>query len=101
MASRLELQALLVDLLGSSNVYFQPPPSKQMQYPCIVYKRDYTWKTHSGNKPYTIVKRYSVTVIDKDPDSLIPDKIAQLSMSEFERFFAADGLNHDVYNVYF
>lgn len=37
MANRLDLQALLEDLLGSRNVYYQPPESVKMNYPTIVY----------------------------------------------------------------
>ena len=37
MANRLDLQALLEDLLGSRNVYYQPPESVKMNYPAIVY----------------------------------------------------------------
>lgn len=101
MAPRLSLQALLTALLGSSNVYFQPPPSLAMNYPCIVYKRDDVNTEFADNKPYKHKKRYQVTVIDRDPDSVIPDKVAALPMCVFDRFFTADNLNHDVYNLYF
>lgn len=101
MAPRLSLQTLLTALLGSSNVYFQPPPSLAMNYPCIVYKRDDVNTEFADNKPYKHKKRYQVTVIDRDPDSVIPDKVAALPMCVFDRFFTADNLNHDVYNLYF
>lgn len=101
MAQRLDLQDLLVTLLGSNNVYFQPPPTVKMQYPCIVYKRDKVDTRFAGNKPYSRAKRYQVTVIDANPDSEIPDKIADLPKCTFERFFTSDNLNHDVYNLYF
>lgn len=52
------------------------------------------------NKPYRLTKRYSVTVIDLDPDSLVPDKVARLPMCTQSTFFVADNLNHDVFNVY-
>lgn len=101
MAPRLELQALLVSLLGSNNVYFQPPPSLNMSYPCIVYKRDYQDSDFANNKPYKHKKRYLVTVIDRDPDSDIPDKIRELPMCVYDRFYTADNLNHDVFNLFF
>ena len=101
MAPRLDLQALLVSLLGSNNVYFQPPPTVQMQYPCIVYKQDAERTRHADNKPYSRMKRYQITVIDPNPDSLIPDKIAELPLCVYDRFYAADNLNHDVYNIFF
>jgi hypothetical protein len=98
---RLQLQELLEELLGSGNVYFQPPANVRMAYPCIVYKRDGGETLFAGNNPYRHTKRYQVTVIDRDPDSLIPDKVAALPMCTFERHFAADNLNHDVYNIFF
>ncbi len=101
MGPRLDLQTLLEVILGSSNVYFQPPANVQMQYPCIVYKRDDAVTEFSGNKPYRYTKRYQVTVIDRDPDSVIPDRVASLPMCLFNRFFTADNLNHDVFNLYF
>ncbi len=101
MAQRLELQALLVSLLGSSNVYFQPPPTVKMQYPCIIYKRDYLLTDFADNKPYNYKKRYQVTVVDANPDSAIHEKVAVLPLCSYDRFYTADGLNHDVYNLFF
>lgn len=101
MALRPELQTLLVDILGSDNVYFQPPPTIKMTYPCIVYRRDYAETVFAENLPYKITKRYQVTVIDPNPDSDIPMKIAKLPMCVFDRFFTSDNLNHDVYNLFF
>ena len=101
LTKRLQLQDLLEALLGSRNVYFQPPVNVQMQFPCIVYRRDAATSLFAGNKPYRYTKRYQVTVIDPNPDSLIPDKIAELSLCTFERHFTAENLNHDVFNLFF
>jgi hypothetical protein len=101
MAPRLELQTILEAILGSRNVYFQPPANLQMKYPCIVYKRDFAEVQFADNHPYRNIKRYLVTVIDSDPDSPIPDKVAALPMCTFNRFYTADDLNHDVFNLFF
>lgn len=101
MGQRLELQTLLEGVLGTPNVYFQPPPNVQMKYPCIVYKRDSARTEFAGNTPYKYAKRYQVTYIDQDPDSPTPDKIAALPMCSFNRHFAANNLNHDVFSLYF
>lgn len=101
MGQRLELQAILIDILETNHVYFQPPPSVQMVYPCIVYNRDYELTNYADDKPYKRRKRYQVTVIDRNPDSEIPDKIAALPLCVYERFFTADNLNHDVYKLFF
>ena len=99
MAPRQQLHDLLVTII--ENVYFQPPENVRMEYPCIVYSRDNRETKFADNTPYNSTKSYMVTVIDRDPDSDIPDKVAALPMSTFNRFYSADGLNHDVYQVFF
>lgn len=101
MARRQELQTLLELLLGSSNVYFQPPENVKMQYPCIVYMRDFASTEFASNNPYRYTKRYQLIYISRDPDDPIPDQIAKLPMCSFVRFYTADNLNHDVFNLYF
>lgn len=101
MGSRDELHTLLKELLGSRNVYFQPPASVLMKYPAIVYSRDDIDARHADNKVYTKTVAYSVTVIDKVPDSPVIDKIADLPMCSFDRHYVADNLNHDVFTLYF
>jgi len=101
MAQRLELQALLMEILGTERVYFQPPPSIQMEYPCIVYQRDYLLTNHADDIPYKRRVRYLVTIIDRNPDSDVPDKVAELPLCVFDRFYTADNLNHDVFKLFF
>lgn len=98
---RLELQTLLEGVLGSRNVYFQPPSNVQMSYPCIVYALDNAKTDFADNSPYSRAKRYQVTVIDRNPDTLIPDDIAQLPLSNMNRIFTADNLHHYVFDLYF
>lgn len=102
MAQRLDLQELLVGLNdGNVKVYFQPPPTLEIEYPCIVYKRDYAVTNFGDNKPYMHKLRYQIIVIDRNPDTLITQKIAALPMCVFDRHYTSDGLNHDVYKLYF
>lgn len=99
VARQQELQALLMTL--ADHVYFQPPPSLVMQYPCIVYSRSRARVLHANNKVYRRTKGYQVTVIAKEPDSTIPDKVADLPLCSFDRHYTADNLNHDVYILFF
>lgn len=101
MAPRSELQELLKQLLESENVYFQPPPTTKMLYPCIVYQRDGASTEFADNRTYSFEQRYQVTVIDRNPDSLIPGKLKDLPKTLYTRFFAANGLNHDVFTIFF
>jgi hypothetical protein len=99
MGLRQDLQLLLEAI--TPRVYFQPPPTVKIQYPCIIYKRDYADTKFADNKPYDIVRRYAITVIDSNPDSDIPGKVAALPRCLFNRFYTVDNLNHDVYSMYF
>jgi hypothetical protein len=96
---RLDLQQLLEQTLGTDKVYFQPPPNVAMVYPAIVYNRDSSDTKFADDKPYARTQRYQVTVIDRDPDSEIPGRVAALPQCRFQRFFATSGLNHDVFHL--
>jgi hypothetical protein len=99
MAPRLQLHNLLESICP--NVYFQPPTNVKLNYPCIIYHRDYAETKFADSISYNYTKRYLITVIDRDPDSNIPDQVAALPMTLFNRFFTSDDLNHDVYRTYF
>jgi hypothetical protein len=99
MGQRLDLQTLLETL--APNVYFQPPDNVQIQYPCIVYQRYRALADFADNNVYNRVVSYQVTVIDSDPDSLIPAKVGALPLCTTNRNFVAGNLNHDVYTLYF
>ena len=101
MRTRVDLQSLLEEILGNTNVYFQPPDNLEINYPCIIYMRDYIKPEYADNSTYSFAKRYEITLIDKDPDSAMVDKLASLPMCSFDRHFTSDNLNHDVFNLYF
>lgn len=97
---RYALQAVLEEILGSKNVYFQPPSTVKMKYPAILYQLDRIDAVRADNLPYSRHKAYQVTWIGSNPDDDAPDKIGLLPMSSFSRFYVADNLNHHVYRVY-
>lgn len=101
LARRLLFHDVLTDLLGSDNVYYQPPPDRQMQYPCIVYERDNQSVLRSDNLVYNLRQRYQVTYIDQNPDGDPIDALASLPFSAFNRHFVTSGLNHDVFSIYY
>lgn len=101
MHSRIDLQKVLEGILGSRNVYFQPPASVRMSYPAIVYSRSDIENRFANNNVYKQFIAYEVTVIDKNPDSEIVAKISQLPYCSFNRHYEADNLNHDVFTLYY
>lgn len=99
--NRLKLQSVLEDILGSRNVYFQPPTNITMKYPAIVYTRVSDKTKYAGNSLYSRYIKYQITVMDRDPDSQIPQGVSALQNCSFDRHFVADSLNHDVFNIYY
>lgn len=102
MARRLNLQTELESLLGSRNVYFQPPESKKLVYDCIVYNRSNIASTKADNKNYINTDRYDVTFMSRNPDSEIPHKIlGYFKYCTYRRHFVADNVYHDVFTLYY
>lgn len=106
MRSRLLLHDIFMQILGTENavesrVYFQPPPTVVMKYPCIMYERSSVRTQQADNLHYTSVAQYTVTVVDKNPDSVFAPKVLELPMCSFDRHYTADNMNHDVFTIYF
>lgn len=88
-------------MLGSRNVYFQPPESIKMSYPAIVYSIDDIENAHADDSVYLSLKCYSVTLIDKNPDSAYLDLMAKMPKIRFSRYFSSENLNHWNFSLYF
>jgi hypothetical protein len=101
MGTRLEFQAVLEGLQNGLSVYFQPPDNIDMSFPAIIYNRDITSDKHADNILYGTTQRYSVMIIDRDPDSPIPGLVGALPYAKSIRHFTTAGLYHDIYYVYF
>lgn len=101
---RRELQTKLETLLGSKNVYFQPPPNTMLKYPCFVYERYTPYTESADNTLYRIVGHYSVTYMDSNVERAMAMQTKILTSFDcisVERNFISDNLNHDVYNIYY
>lgn len=102
MASRLKLDAELRKLLNSNNVYFQPPESVRMKYPCFVYKLSRPDVIRADNMPYQRTRKYDLTYITFDPDDPLIDEIeGHFLMCRLDRTYPADNLNHYNYTLYY
>ena len=100
--SRLRFQEALEEILGSEEVYFQPPSSVRMAYPAIVYHRASEHSAYANNAPYIWYPCYDVTLIDPDPDSEFVKKIRDgFRYCFFQRPFTADNLNHYLFRIYY
>ena len=101
MASRLQLHNKLVELLGSKNVYYQPPESIKMEYPAIVYSRSKIDSAFADNTAYMLSNKYEIIVIDMKPDNNIINHINSIPYCRHDRCYKADNLYHDVFILYY
>lgn len=99
MGQRLDLQTILQEI--TEYVYYQPPTNIKLVFPCIRYVRDGSNGQSADNMKYRNTKRYQITVIDRNPDSELPDRVEELPLCSFDRFFTADNLNHWVFTLFF
>lgn len=100
-SDRVNLGTYLKTQTGIPNTYFNPPESKKLSYPCIVYERDDIDPLYADNIPYGLFFRYQLTLIDTDPDSEYVEKIAKLPQCRYSRHFNSDNLSHDVFTIYY
>lgn len=101
MSSRTDLHEKLCELLGSENVYYQPPSSMKMKYPAIVYSRSRITSTHANNKKYSMRDVYEIIVVDRDADNPVIKEILQLEYCSYDRQYKSDNLYHDVLTLYY
>lgn len=103
MDRRESLQTLLEELSGypTNRVYFQPPTNTQINYPCVVYSRDNAFRASADNHGYLFTTRYQVTLISRDSDNPIFEKLGRLPKTTPLRSFVVEGLYHDVFQLYY
>ena len=83
-------------------VYFQPPSNIRMNYPCIIYHKIPKIKEHANDKWYFKKQGYQITVIDKDPDSLIADDLEDhFQYCAISQYFVNDNLHHVTLELYY
>lgn len=101
MTRRMQLHRILSDIPGVTKAYFQPPATVKMSHPCIVYELNNMDTQYADDNPYAIHKGYTVTVIDANPDSEIPNHVSKLQYCRFDRYFSVDNLNHYIFKLYY
>lgn len=83
-------------------VYFQPPSNIKMTYPCIVYHKIPKIKENANDRWYFKKQGYQITVIDRDPDSLIADDLEDhFQYCSISQYFVNDNLHHVNLELYY
>lgn len=102
MDRRLTLHEKLIEILGNNNVYFQPPESVKLKYPCILYSKAKPRVNHADNSPYFRKSHYELVVIDTDPDTQIPESLEDgLDFCSIDRYYKSQNLTHCALDLYY
>lgn len=101
MGTRMDLQVLLETLLGSTNVYYQPPETLKINYPAIIYSKSRIDTKKADDSTYLKNTRYNIIVVDKKPDNPVIDKLLGLQYCSYDRHYNSDKLNHDSLTLYY
>lgn len=96
-----ELQAKFEEILGSRNVYYNPPANIKMSYPAIIFNRNRINGKYANNASYLQNHQYEVTVIARDPDCEYINEILKFPMCTHDRHFVSDNLHHNVFTLYY
>lgn len=103
MGRRHDLTELLRDQFPDRNkavVFFQPPATIKLTYPCIIYKLSNMPTKWANNLPYHWDRCYEMTFITEDPQDPMVEKLIALRETAFDRYFSADNLHHFVFKIY-
>lgn len=99
--TRLEIQSIFENMLGSRNVYYQPPASIKINYPAIIYSLESMTNDHASNGVYLTKKAYKVIYVDSNPDNETISVLNNVIHSTFNSHYVSDNLNHYAYTIYF
>lgn len=99
--TRVELQDALEDFMGSRNVYFRPPESVKLKYPCIIYNVRSGDSQYADNSTYIFHRSYDIQIIHKEADTdLIERFVFTFPKAKFDSSFAVDNLIHENFILY-
>lgn len=97
MLSRIELQTYLEKLSEEENikVYFQPPPTIKLTYPCLIIEFSDIFQNFANNKLYSVFQTYEITHISTNPDAKFPSELVKNEgFSYIGKIYINDGLYH-------
>ena len=101
MDRRLELHDELLSIFGK-NVYYQPPESIKLSYPCFLYELSGGDKRQADNTMYLYTRRYDGTYITRNPEhNMIETMLSQFKHISYDRRFVSDNLYHDTFTIYY
>jgi len=100
-ANRIELRAKLLSALSDCDedaaLYFQPPESVKLEYPCVIYRVATFTTSNADNIHYKKNVTFDVTYITRSSTSKVPSRMLEEPLMSFDRYYTAENLHHYSY----
>lgn len=102
MDDRLKLQLILESIDPKAKVYYQPPSSLSIVYPCMIYKDAPSHINRASDGLYRYVRCYELSYISKSPNMEISKEIlSRFNYSKMNSSYVSDGLIHSIFTIYY
>ena len=99
--NRLELHEFLSGVMSACgeepHLYFQPPETVKLEYPCIIYRLATMTSDYADDDPYRIRIAFDITYITRSPTSNVPSSLVKAHKFAFDRYYVSDNLHHYTY----
>lgn len=93
------LKAVMEECGEEPHLYFQPPETVKLEYPCIIYRLSTLRNVYADDIPYNTRVSYDVTYITRSPTSTVPARLMKESLFNFSRYYTAENLHHYAYTT--
>lgn len=101
MDNRLQLQKELEKIVGK-NVYFQPPASVLLNYPCVIYGLSGVDIKRADDTIYRYTNKFDLLFIYKQSNiEIIGTVLRAFPMCSVSRIYVADNLYHYAFSLYY
>lgn len=102
MERRLKLQMELSKILNSDHVYFNPPETIKLQYPCIIFKKKGANLKKADNRVYRKTSQYQLIYIRDKNDELMENKLLDaFPMISEGVSYTSQNLLHTPYTLFY
>lgn len=101
--NRLELSTLLSSIMEECgeepHLYFQPPESVKLEYPCMIYRLRTMTSRKADDKPYYKTIGFDITYVTRSPNSSVPSRMLSEQYMNFDRYYTSENLHHYAYTI--
>lgn len=95
-----QLYDILRPIVG--NVYYNPPESLKLKYPCVICSLESDRPEYADDTRYKNMNRYNLILITNGTDNgIMRETLLKLPYCSFDREYFSNNMCHDSLTIYF